>query len=396
MVPLSVDEALAVRKYRELLNMLIMITDYTKRVRGQYDYESFKEFDVQVNNELTQAEKNHLQVLRERLDLAILPFVERGGAAFVKLSTRSPKDAAFFTKDVKDYIRQDIELNVAEVVPGTPECDAEDISIFVRSTTKCLAVRSGDEAVQLLTRSQRVFEDIVGAELMSSRDGFSLSLVLREWDGSIIPEWEFRVFVQNNRLTSATQYNPICFVPKMMENEERIKSCISDYWDMVKGSITEPTYTLDLALTPEITVESTKIIEINAPPPLAGTSLFKWDLESDRKQIEEGEHFELRVNKSLPKGAKDEIHQPLRRYIDFLRGVGTLELVIKHTDLSCNECHIIPISKTWYECETCTNYDLCERCQKDSKHAQRHKFRQMGEKKVAENEWTVAKWCVAL
>jgi len=381
-ISLHLNEALAIRKVREYLNMLTLLQEYEMRARGQLDSDNYKLLEEQVWKELKQEEKDLLEAVRVRLDEAIQPFVEKGGAAFVKLNTRSPKDAAFFSSKTKEYIKQEIELNAAGVVPGTEECNAEDINIFVRSITKALAVTSGSEALQLLTRSQRVLEDVTGAELMSSEEGFSLSLIVREWDPNLHPEWEFRVFVNNNRLTSATQYNPLCFVPQITENEAKVKQCIVDFIEMVKGAITESTYTIDLALSPEITVESTKIIEINAPPPLAGTGLFKWDIEADRKQIREGEHFELRVNHTFKANAKDEIQPALRRYIDYVRGVGPLEVVIKHTDLSCNECHVIPISKTWYECETCSNYDLCDSCVKISFHIQKtkHKFRQMGEK----------------
>ena len=71
------------------------------------------------------------------------------------------------------------------------------------------------------------------------------------------------VFIQKNKLTAATLYNYVCFVPEMVEKEEEIKKCISEFWHSVKDKISAHTYTMDLALMPDL--QGTKIIELNAP-----------------------------------------------------------------------------------------------------------------------------------
>jgi hypothetical protein len=47
------------------------------------------------------------------------------------------------------------------------------------------------------------------------------------------------VFIFNNRLTGATQYTDIVYVPEMAAKKEEIKKFIQQYWDKVKGNIKE-------------------------------------------------------------------------------------------------------------------------------------------------------------
>eukprot|EP01113_Clastostelium_recurvatum_P030862 TRINITY_DN3797_c0_g1_i2.p1 TRINITY_DN3797_c0_g1~~TRINITY_DN3797_c0_g1_i2.p1 ORF type:complete len:260 (+),score=67.71 TRINITY_DN3797_c0_g1_i2:269-1048(+) len=202
------------------------------------------------------------------------------------------------------------------LAPGTPEADIEDLVIFTRAAIGCLAVRTGAEAMMLLRRSDRVKADIGMAELMAQKN-FRMSLVLREWNASIKPEWEFRVFVIQGRLTAATQYSNIVYVPEIAQQKDEIKECIMSFWEKVQGNIRTPHYTIDLALSPDL--KEVVIVEINGPPPSAGTSLYDWNKDEDRRQIMAGETFELRVMTHPRKGAKDEIHQPLRRYIERMR-----------------------------------------------------------------------------
>ena len=129
--------------------------------------------------------------------------------------------------------------------------------------------------------SKRVMTDLVFAELLSeSKDSIPMSIILREWNSKIHPEWEFRgsasisptisphfanfislVFIFNNRLTAATQYTDILYVPEMAAKKEEIKQFIQKYWDKVKGNIKCETYTMDLAVDPSL--EDAIIVELN-------------------------------------------------------------------------------------------------------------------------------------
>mmetsp|Transcript_38954 Transcript_38954/g.61687 ORF Transcript_38954/g.61687 Transcript_38954/m.61687 type:complete len:100 (+) Transcript_38954:772-1071(+) len=57
-------------------------------------------------------------------------------------------------------------------------------------------------------------------------------------------------------------------------------------------ALTSAPYTLDFAVCPKTL--KCWVVEINNPPPKAGTSLFVWENENDRKIIENGP-FEFRL-----------------------------------------------------------------------------------------------------
>jgi hypothetical protein len=69
-----------------------------------------------------------------------------------------------------------------------------------------------------------------------------------------------------------------------------------------------------------------RVIEINDPPPTAGTSLFDWDSEEDRNIIwgNINEDVVLPVvrirDQPYPWPEQDDLHPPLKRLIDEQRG----------------------------------------------------------------------------
>jgi len=376
---MSMDEALALKKYAELLRQTLRSHDLKSRKRkvGEWGHEDYTAAKEEMEKGFPPQELQRLRDLRTKIDALMGDFVASGGYAFLKLSTISPKDSAFYTVAMREQIAEDIKNSKAE--PNSPEAEAEDITSFVRASCRCLAVQSGEEALQLFALSRRVLADITSAELMYNdkpEQNFTLSLVAREWNPRVLPEWEFRVFVFNNKITSATQYNNITFVPDMLAKKEAVKQFILNFWEKVKGHIRFPTYTMDLALEPKL--EHAYIIELNGPPPSAGTSLFDWNNPDDRLQIESGDTFELRINERLPPDVKEMIYQPIRRYIDTLRGRPVPDETYKHT--SCSNCRRFPISKTFYHCEQCSDFDLCSACMRSvKKHDKTHTWAKIGE-----------------
>ncbi len=69
--------------------------------------------------------------------------------------------------------------------------------------------------------------------------------------------------MSNNVLTAATQYTDFLYVPEIAQKKEQIKELIVQYWKKVKGGIKAKSYTMDLALEPNL--EHIYIIELNDP-----------------------------------------------------------------------------------------------------------------------------------
>ena len=73
------------------------------------------------------------------------------------------------------------------------------------------------------------------------------------------------MFVINGKLTAATQYTSLIFVPGMAEKREGIKALIQEYYEKVRHNIKCPSYTLDLALNPDLDISRVQIVELNGP-----------------------------------------------------------------------------------------------------------------------------------
>ena len=219
-----------------------------------------------------------LKLLEGRLDNVIT-----GNGAFVKLSTRSPKDSEVaFSKAHRAY-----ELKKAE------DMSANDRLVLLGETViESLKVSCGADTLKLFLSSNRVGEDLEYA-LEPGDDGFSgrISLVIREWID--IPLWaEFRGFVWKGALTAIGQYNfPVCF-PKLVEQADAIKNDLKRFFDDVKGEIPLDHYIIDFAWTKN----KIYLVEVN---PFDGELVFPastglWSWEKDREQMENGP-LELRI-----------------------------------------------------------------------------------------------------
>jgi hypothetical protein len=103
---------------------------------------------------------------------------------FVRLSTRSPKDAALFRPDLyKIFLEQRAEVvslygPAIEMRLGR---DGVDKIAFTRAAGRSLRVTSAEEAMSLMTASQRVLEDVSESLAMTADDeeAFSMSFVVR-------------------------------------------------------------------------------------------------------------------------------------------------------------------------------------------------------------------------
>lgn len=232
--------------------------------------------------------------------------------AFIRLSTRSPKDAVFSIRGgekVKQLIKQHYT---------TPE---SSMIAFVKSIQQAMKVTCAKDAIDLLVHSKRMVEDIVMAKLfMDDKNPWNVQLVLREWSDDLDATFEFRAFVFDNQLTACTQYNSLCAVPAMIANKDTICKNIQHYFATIVQPILEKqqlhTYTIDFAVDPH-DYSKIKVIELNYPPPEAGQALFSWEDAKDRQIIEKGP-FEFRILYKQAESAYDEIHPPLALYIKSL------------------------------------------------------------------------------
>ena len=236
-----------------------------------------------------------LQNLSERISNSIAALSPTTGA-FVKLSTRSPKDSHLaFAKARKAYLEK------AKSIP--PDTSINDKLIqLAEIVIGSLCVRNGDEAIKLFISSDRAGEDLEYA-LESGEDSFKQTtcIVVREWVD--IPQWaEFRGFVWNGKLNAIGQYNHLVVFPQLKEQVSYIKADLEKFFVDLKPYIPLDRYIIDFAWTKN----KVYLVEVN---PFDGEVVFPgstglWDwFGEDKEQMMNGP-LELRIREiesPLPK-----------------------------------------------------------------------------------------------
>lgn len=235
----------------------------------------------------------NLKGLEAELDAVIKK--NHDSSAFIKLSTRSPKDStSAFAAAVTEYKK----LVKSHLTPN------EKWILFSEQIRLSYKISNGSQALELLTTSERVVEDIEFALKGSEeKEYLDLKLVVRTFHEDVKPETEFRGFIWNDKLTCISQAFYKCFFKDLQGSEKVIeKDLISFFERSIKGKIKSSCYVIDLVWFKDD--KNPLLIEVN---PFDGeglgtfpcsTGLFDW--ETDREVMTGIKPFELRTRDSLP------------------------------------------------------------------------------------------------
>ena len=222
-----------------------------------------------------------LHDLIDRLTSTITSF-SSGKGAFVKLSTRSPKDSPVaFEKAHKTYL---VRLGSLGENPSVND----KLNLLSTIMGESLKVTTGEEAVKLLISSDRVGEDLEYA-LEKGDEEFKkfIHLVVREWVN--VPLWaEFRGFVSGGQLTALGQYNYLIQFSTLKNKVNRIKDDLKKFHASIQERITMEQYIIDFVWTEE----SMYLIEFNAFSEermfSSTTGLWNWESPADREIMTKG------------------------------------------------------------------------------------------------------------
>eukprot|EP01113_Clastostelium_recurvatum_P030372 TRINITY_DN3683_c0_g1_i2.p1 TRINITY_DN3683_c0_g1~~TRINITY_DN3683_c0_g1_i2.p1 ORF type:complete len:303 (-),score=57.82 TRINITY_DN3683_c0_g1_i2:291-1166(-) len=238
-----------------------------------------------VNDHLTGEDKEVLAALALKLDAGLTTWKSSG--AFVRLSKRSPKDAALRDPRLKQYIAAEMEAEPDDAQTpaskGKGHVAQADIGkaiiAITRAVTKLACIHSGTEAIDMLVRSQRrIYPDLTLLLLQQSEAEFNENIILREFV-DLRPEMEFRAFIHQGQMTGLTQYNSLCYVPEVAGNHEALGKSILAYWDTRVRPLVPPTipsYVCDFAFVKTPEGEVLKTIELNPFGECTHACLFDW------------------------------------------------------------------------------------------------------------------------
>lgn len=318
-----------------------------------------------IEKSLSSDQQLVLDELEKRLDTAIKKFGETG--AFIKLNTRSPKDAIFYRNDV-DFITEvrlavinelEIEGQMAKASfqrthsfrkPSNREKDrkpesevdrnsiprallrqksedeAFDVSLVYKEPLKNAALRAftrvmssknqvkdGKEAMYLLRHSLRIKEDVQQLKTWNKIAGLNTSISVRKWNFDVArhPGMEFRGFVYNNQLNALSQYDDVVYHPNVVRYKEVICTRIKGFFENhVKEALQEhKNYVIDFFVGPD----KVFLIEINPFHNGAGACLFTW---REHREVFMNGPFEFRVVESPQDDCLTALHATWQKQLE--------------------------------------------------------------------------------
>jgi len=284
-----------------------------------------------------------LLALHQRLDTCIRD--RHGSSAFVKLTTRSPKDSYLAFCQAR-------RENTDGAAANTDEPDAGAVSdvdhnalwaTFAENLRLAQRMTSGADALLLLATSRRVYEDLTTDLFENPAGNDQIALTVRTFDSQVVPQTEFRGFVWDKKFVCCGQYfhqlyfselssctkdcsivladsavDPMSSAPPLVD---QISADLCNFFDKVLApSIPDflhrcPCFMMDLVWMPNRVL----LTEIN---PFDGeavgvfpasTGLFSWDDPEDRQLMMGQKKFELRVRREpLITGENLQKHPALR------------------------------------------------------------------------------------
>eukprot|EP00009_Paramoeba_aestuarina_P017875 CAMPEP_0201527200 /NCGR_PEP_ID=MMETSP0161_2-20130828/34373_1 /ASSEMBLY_ACC=CAM_ASM_000251 /TAXON_ID=180227 /ORGANISM="Neoparamoeba aestuarina, Strain SoJaBio B1-5/56/2" /LENGTH=242 /DNA_ID=CAMNT_0047927921 /DNA_START=6 /DNA_END=734 /DNA_ORIENTATION=- len=170
----------------------------------------------------------HLTELERNIDEAVAssPFLS---SFFVRLSTRSPKDAVLVSEKFQNICQEELKLLSSQeegVYPDSNDLNRRLHALY-RASTYAMKLTQGIQALHLLITSTRIQDDLA-YYTDNEYKGSKYNIILREF-ADFLPELEFRVFVFNKKVTAVTQYNPLCYFPRLKERHKEVEKVIIEY-----------------------------------------------------------------------------------------------------------------------------------------------------------------------
>jgi len=214
---------------------------------------------------------------------------------FVRLSTRSPKDAILSNDELIDkYIVQSLADNV------TDWKDYNQINqILWSAMAKGMQVTTGKEAVRFCLQSSRVRDDC--QRELERDDDYAMKIIVREWVDVPI-RYEFRSFITHKRINCITQYFNSCYFTEIVENKDLISTAIQSLWESVQHKVEFSNGIVDFALSEDL--KTVYIIECNPLDILTGPALFNYF--SDWETITGNAQFEFRIVNEITEQVRNE------------------------------------------------------------------------------------------
>ena len=242
--------------------------------------------------------------LETQIQLILNNFQESG--AFIRLSTRSPKDSEFKFHKLADCL-EGFTWHRGYL------SNSDNLKQILQANIQSLRVRTVEDVFLTILQSERIFEDLRMCESFAL---FPIQFIARKFT-QLEPHLEFRLFVFRKTLTACSIYHKHYFFPELLENKETICNTIVNFFPTIQDDLPDclEDYALDVILHPSF--KTLQIIELNYAPPIASCILFDWYNVEDRKILQSGP-FELRLVTAPSEGLEHSLKEASSLYKKYL------------------------------------------------------------------------------
>jgi hypothetical protein len=260
----------------------------------------------------TEAQRKTYQNFYDRLAAAIdtLTSSSAGGGVFVRLSTRSPKDAPPLLPRDQLIAALCAELTqLAHKHPTRYLPNAGDLHSLAlhRTCFSLMKVTSASQALGLCALSNRCISDLKRALDNVENIPWHMTMIVREF----VPmpfEFELRGFVYQRHLVALSQYATDVYVEPLVTHRETIATNVREFFTTrIQPRLARipnlDSYILDLVLMcPDRDLTAIKVLELNPYHVHTGSCLFDWTADSD--QLHGKGEFSFRVRMQRVEGTQ--------------------------------------------------------------------------------------------
>jgi len=283
-IPVSKEEAAVIVKQYEFL----VLKKTEQELQGD-EYECLKALENKIET-----------VLEDKF------YDEETGcpSAFIRLSARSPKDAAFSSEKIKQVLKRKLyERKAAEEGIVTPEDRQNDEFIsFFEAQVEVMRFENAQEAIEMIATSNRVYEDLnIALKYKGQDEKWNIQVVVRKWIPHHDIALEFRGFVFKRQLCALSQYFDALYFPHLIQYKEQALSAIQKFFEQVKDRIPFESCVLDFVIVPEEDASTcletgklhVEVLEFNPFNRFTAAALFSW--RKDLEVLTGNEPFQFRL-----------------------------------------------------------------------------------------------------
>jgi hypothetical protein len=205
---------------------------------------------------------------------------------FVRLSSRSPKDAIYHLPEFRALYGQ--YLDQFE--------DKDDIfsrlHAFYKASTSVLSISTGIAATELMRKSNRIQGDLKAC--LDNKE--PMNMIIRQFVQFPVKN-ELRGFVYNGVFTALTQYNNLAYFPEQKKLKSEVEHKVKEMMEKFISAMEETlrSFIVDIVLDEDGKVW---VVEVNPFGELAGSCLFGWS--KDREVLMGEKPFEFRIVEEKP------------------------------------------------------------------------------------------------